>query len=67
MYCKQAFKTYASECQSRRIPLCNWRRLTNVSEVKCPSNSRYLGCAVACPNTCQFPFSASRYLNTKLF
>ena len=56
----KGLQTYARECQLRGKGLCVWRRATG-TEIACPPNSRYDGCATACPNTCQFPFASTRY------
>ncbi|CAK8674588.1 unnamed protein product [Clavelina lepadiformis] len=55
----QALETYAAECQSKGVKLCNWRNNNPTENIQCPSHSHYDGCASPCPDTCPLPFASA--------
>ncbi|CAK8674590.1 unnamed protein product [Clavelina lepadiformis] len=55
----QALETYAAECQSKGVKLCNWRNNNPTENIQCPSHSHYDGCASPCPDTCPSPFASA--------
>uniref|UniRef100_H2YSU5 VWFD domain-containing protein n=1 Tax=Ciona savignyi TaxID=51511 RepID=H2YSU5_CIOSA len=54
----EAVNEYATECQKTNQLNCNWFQSLSTISITCRENSRYDGCASACPNTCQDPYAS---------
>ncbi|XP_078491468.1 IgGFc-binding protein-like [Ciona intestinalis] len=50
----EAIESYARECLSQGVPVCNWRQATPSQSnfTMCASNSHYNDCANGCPDSC---------------
>ncbi|XP_039251867.2 zonadhesin-like isoform X1 [Styela clava] len=60
----QVFEEYVDACKREGIDLCNWRSVTGISQLQCPSHSTYNGCSSSCQDTCFNPSASINCRNT---